>query len=343
MSISSQLADYRKAVLPDLVSYASIDAALDSGGDAASGNLPESVTKFQEFSASREDKSTQAHRAYLQGRLLEKEGKLAEAAAEYARAVTLDRTLPEPFLHLAECFRASKKAAEAEKVLREALGSENLQGFADLWISWVQVSFGDLSRSPKDLLADFPALRPAPQVPDSDWLRACVDYGSDLRWLLRCLVAGRPIRINCGGQRHESADGTIWERDRFFSRTSRPGMPYSGRIEGTKDEPIYRSQRWFPEGSEAAGYRVPLPTGDYSVTLHFAEVFERDPGRRQSRVFDVVVEGTVARQGYDPGKAGFATADSWTVKCHVADGFLDIQFVQDEGFPMISALEISKP
>jgi hypothetical protein len=329
-------------VLPDLVSYASIDAALQPEGDADSGSLPAEITAFREFVAAREEAGSRARRAYLEGRLLERQGQLVEAAKRFAEVVSLDRSLPEPYLRLGSCLRAAGGAGEAEKTLRAALTSVHLQRYAELWILWIQIAFKDLGRAPREVLDFFPVISSARSLPDSERLRVARDYGADLLGVLQCLVDGEPIRINCGGERYESPQGITWGRDRFFDRGSRPGMQYSGAIAGTEDDPLLQSHRWFPGGEETTGYGVPLPPGRYAVTLYFAEIQPRGFGPWGPRVFDVVVEGAVARQDYEPLAAGFATADAWTTNCQVDDGMLDIRFAPRQGSPMVSALSIRK-
>ena len=44
----------------------------------------------------------------------------------------------------------------------------------------------------------------------------------------------------------------------------------------------------------------------------------------------------------EPLKAGFSTAETITVKCHVADGMLDLQFMRRSENPKISAIQIKQ-
>ncbi|NLV40906.1 MAG: hypothetical protein GXY15_06720 [Candidatus Hydrogenedentes bacterium] len=54
-------------------------------------------------------------------------------------------------------------------------------------------------------------------------------------------------------------------------------------IEGTDNDPVYQTAR-----VDAAQYVLPVPAGEYTVTLHFCETVFNEPG---GRVFDVALQG----------------------------------------------------
>jgi hypothetical protein len=111
-------------------------------------------------------------------------------------------------------------------------------------------------------------------------------------------------------------------------------------VAGTEDDPLYQTERWFPSdlpGSQ--GYRIPVPQGQYRVSLHFAEIFLRERGARV-RVFDVRLEGKPVLESYEPLAAGFATAETKTFDVEVRDGFLDVEFKPRADSPKISAIAI---
>ena len=114
--------------------------------------------------------------------------------------------------------------------------------------------------------------------------------------------------------------------------------PFPDRINGTDDDPLYQVERCFP-GSESSlsGYRIPLPPGNYEVTLHFAECSFQEPGKR---IFYVLLEGQEKLIGFEPMQAGFRTATWKSVSIEVLDGFLDIQFVSRNGKPQVAAIEV---
>ncbi len=321
----SALERHRQAVLPDLVSYASMDAVLAIAESSASA--PEILQRFREQHEGRDDNSSRARVLYLEGRRLQMTGEHREAVTKFSEVIVRDDQLPEPFLRLAECLAASDEMARAEKTLRDALGRKNMQ-YADPWKLWAKLALVDLGRAAEEALASFPALdAESEEEPGSS-------YGADLRWVLERVASAEPVRINCGGGRYVDANGVIWERDRFF--TSRSG-PFPGRAiseSKSKDDRLYQSWRWFFSRNlkSAAGYSIPLPSGNYEVTLDFAEVFWRDKERDPKREFDVVIEEKTAR----------AAANHRSFTTTVDDGFLDIGVGRRRGDPKIAAIAIRR-
>ncbi len=139
----------------------------------------------------------------------------------------------------------------------------------------------------------------------------------------------------------------VWSADRFFKAGRVFGYgsggakaAFTSEIQGTDDDRLYQTVRWFPEASAHGGdYRVPLPPGRYRLTLYFAEIFFRDAAQRR---FDVLVENTRVLEDYVVGARGFATARKETFHVPVKDGFLDLRFLRGENNPKISAIEIRK-
>jgi hypothetical protein len=131
-------------------------------------------------------------------------------------------------------------------------------------------------------------------------------------------------RINAGGPRYVDASGTVWEGDSHFDRgtTSR----FNHDIDGTDMDPLYQTGR-VPTGRPSVlRYAFPVSTGDYTVRLHFAEVWV-DAMRPGRRVFDVVVEGVKVLSDYDiTGDVGFLAAAVKQFPATVSDGKLDIEF-----------------
>jgi tetratricopeptide (TPR) repeat protein len=282
------------------------------------------------------------HIAYLEGRLFDRAGKHREAAAKFLEVLTLENALPEPYFRLAESLRSEGDCAEARKVLQRAFQ----RGFGDdktLWNLWAAISFVDLKLGLEEMLASLPL--PAAKGQGAAALETFAepkgDYARDLLWLLKTLQGEFAIRINCGGGKYRSSTGVPWEEDRFYSG----GNLYEGArsvfalgIHGTDDDLLYRTERYFPSNEVTpAAYHFPLPTGSYRITLHFAEIYHKQPGKR---CFDVLLEGTRVLKEYEPGSKGFATADEKTFNTEVKDGLLDIEFVPRVENPKISAIEI---
>lgn len=64
-------------------------------------------------------------------------------------------------------------------------------------------------------------------------------------------------------------------------------------ISNTTTDPLYQSERY-----KAMIWNIPVPNpGDYEVSLHFAEIYLNNAG---GRIFDVLAEGTLVLDDYDP-------------------------------------------
>jgi eukaryotic-like serine/threonine-protein kinase len=335
---------YRAALAPDLPSFASIDAALDADpGDAP----PDPVPAIREALATSAGPIPGAARlAYFEGRFLARDGKRGEAAGRFAEVLTAEPRFPEPYVRRAESLRAAGDPAGAEKDLRAVLGRRGLR-YAELWNLWLAISFVDLKRSPPEALATLPGIASGFVAPARAPIRIPSRYGEDVRWLLERLARVETVRINCGGDDNVGTNGASWGRDRFFtvggSRFRFGAVRVATPIEGTEDDAIYQTERWFsPHRGGSAGYRIPLPPGEYRVTLHFAEIYwpARDRASGFRRSFDVRIEGKTVLEDYSPLEKGFAVADARPFTIAVSDGILDIEFVHRVENPKVSGIEI---
>ena len=160
---------------------------------------------------------------------------------------------------------------------------------------------------------------------------------ADLQWLIERLEAGEPIRINCGGADYPVLGDVAWGRDRFF-RGGTSVTTYREEISRTESDVLYHSQRRFLEQElSPAGYRVPLPPGEYAVVFHFAEV---DPSPCGLRRFDIVLGGGAVRLEYESTSSGFATAEARVVELRVEDGLLEVDFIEEFDSPTVAGIEI---
>jgi hypothetical protein len=110
------------------------------------------------------------------------------------------------------------------------------------------------------------------------------------------------------------------------------------KIEGTPDEPLYRTGR-----VGGRGYQVPVPNGRYRVTLRFCEPFVDRAG---VRAFDVALNGVTVIPNLDIfARAGRNRALDFSFDgIEVKYGHLDIDFnYLAVGFPIISAFAIEGP
>ncbi len=224
---------------------------------------------------------------------------------------------------LGQAQLANGLTTAAAETLEDAI-AQDASGSRELWDQWLKVSFADLGRSAAQLL--------------SKTSSACGEYAEDVRWLLERLASREPLRIDCGGD-DMSVQGVAWSHDRFFDggeRFLQVSSMMPAEIVGTTEGSIYQTTRLFADPRQAA-YRLPLPRGQYRVTLHFAEI--RSPATGESR-FEVTLEGRTFLDDYGPLHAGFATADKRSITVTVEDGILDIQFIPRVGQPQVSGIEV---
>ena len=149
-------------------------------------------------------------------------------------------------------------------------------------------------------------------------------------------------RINAGGGQVTNSIG-VFEADAYYSPTPGNTSSTTADIAGTTDDAIYQSDRYG--GTGVLNYAFPVTNGQYTVILHFAEIYFT---AFNNRVFDVSLEGVKVLDNYDIfRKVGANTATTETFPVNVADGTLNIYFsslVADGGAnnPKVSAIEIIK-
>jgi len=137
--------------------------------------------------------------------------------------------------------------------------------------------------------------------------------------------------VNAGGPQYVDANGILYEADTLFTggHTSTKQVA----IAGTQDAVLYQSERW---GNFS--YTIPLPNGDYVVTLKFVEIFFSG---RDKRVFDVKIEGTEVLSNLDlVAEIGPRSVYDVAVPVRVQDGVLDIMFHADVENAQVSAIVV---
>jgi YVTN family beta-propeller protein len=143
-------------------------------------------------------------------------------------------------------------------------------------------------------------------------------------------LAFSAIRINCGGPSITDPIGNAWAADdqRNRSITTAP-------IANTNNPAIYQKESWT---TGTLGYQFAVPNGSRTVNLHFAEIYLTQPGQR---VFNIVINGTTVRSGFDIlATAGANTANVQSFNVSVTNGQLIIQLVPVTGTPKLSGIEI---
>jgi len=148
-----------------------------------------------------------------------------------------------------------------------------------------------------------------------------------------------PIYINCGATApYDDADGRNWIPDPPFISTGNSYVTKSA-IEGTENDPIYQSERYFT-ANQPIEFAIPVAAaGDYSVTLHFAEIYFTDAG---SRSFDVYLQGKMIAEDLDvvDAAAGPFMAYKLSNITTVSDGYVNITLVKKVEHPKINGIEI---
>ncbi len=149
------------------------------------------------------------------------------------------------------------------------------------------------------------------------------------------------LRINTGSS-ETNYNGETFITDTYFNTGNTLDRPQTGLPEP------YQSFRYSP--SQQMSYDIPVPDGEYTVNLYFAELWFGATGGGAggvgSRVFDVNIEGQLAEDNLDVfAQVG---ADAMLVKTHtviVTGGVLNIEFdsrdiVGGERHPVINAIEV---
>jgi hypothetical protein len=312
-----------------------VDAALERRPPHEDRGLLEAFLKATPHS----DTGSRTNAAYLDGRLRQRAGQFDEAIGIFAALAASDDVSARVHLRLAQSLAAAGQREAAESHLRKLLGKGAVND-RGLWETWMLLAI-ECHGGPQGALEKFPA----PGTESAEQGKSTARGGtrsscaSDIRWLLEQLTGGGPIRIDCGSpEEYVDAAGELWGRDRFF-RGGALRRKAPCKIFETPDQLLYKSHRKFTADGHDAGYRVPLPSGSYRLTLHFWD--EKALGCRDDPV-DVLVEGAPGFElagchfrGYAAAFAGRGTRD-----VRVQDGSLDIEFRSRGGVPMLAAIEI---
>lgn len=147
--------------------------------------------------------------------------------------------------------------------------------------------------------------------------------------------AGEPVLVmalNAGGGAAR-LDGIQYQADAHFTG----GQTYSRSsvaIAGASEPTVYLTERY----GEAV-YSIPVPNGNYTVVLNFAETYHSAAGMR---VFNVLIEGQKRLNNIDIFKtvgANAALAER-IADINVADGKLDIRFEAVTENPKVSGIVV---
>ncbi len=197
---------------------------------------------------------------------------------------------------------------------------------------------GDSLNQSIDLLSTCPVAGSACDDGDSTTLNDMEDGN--------CNCAGSPIvnpnpnfslNINCGGAAYQSAAGKNFIADQYFQGGF--SLSSSATIANTSDASLYQKYRIGKNMS----YAIPLPTsGEYEVTLHFAEL-QNYLMKPNARIFSISVEGQAQISNLDVfSSAGAgAAAHTETFTALITDGELNINTAASSENSILSAIEIT--
>jgi hypothetical protein len=131
------------------------------------------------------------------------------------------------------------------------------------------------------------------------------------------------VRLHSGGSNYLDSAGHTWAADTAFTGGS--SYHTDNSIANTDDRAIYQNWRYGD-----FSYTVPVPDGNYTLKLHFAEIQQAGPGQR---MFDVLEDGKPLLNGFDiSAQAGGAyTAVDQAFPVTVANGQIMIQFQTHPG------------
>jgi hypothetical protein len=156
------------------------------------------------------------------------------------------------------------------------------------------------------------------------------------------------IRVNVNGEQHEGIDhaGT-WIADPGIGGVCGPSAytNHSQMIAGTEDDVLFHGEVY----GNPVVCQIPVPIGDYTVSLHFAEIY-LGPGCPSGadgtglRVFHVELEGSLTSSNVDLfAEAGCGVPVTRTSDVTVTDGTLDVRLLSvppSSYSPKISAIEV---
>ena len=146
---------------------------------------------------------------------------------------------------------------------------------------------------------------------------------------------GESIILTNAGKNHPYTDSLQQEWSANDGLTGGRNFANSNPIAQTDDDLLYQSEYF----GQSISYEQGVTNGSYDVTLHFAEVFFNQSGKR---VFDVYAEDKQIFDNFDiydqAGGKNIALAKTFTIG--VSDGTLDLDFLAEVDNAKISAIEV---
>jgi hypothetical protein len=151
----------------------------------------------------------------------------------------------------------------------------------------------------------------------------------------------RPIRMVAQDHGYTDKQGRYWEPDRYAmggQLVSRNNL-----VTGDSDPDLYHGERYGK-----LNYVIPVATGRYRVTLHFAETWfgpgKTGGGGVGSRVFDILCNGVAVRRDFDIFKTAGGSDRAVTVDIPDVppdhQGKIVISLLPSENYASINAIEV---
>lgn len=179
------------------------------------------------------------------------------------------------------------------------------------------------------------------------------DYQDEIYVLQNLRPAPVLLKAGANDTPYLGSDGRVWMPDRLgngdvyvtpANAANEPPQPYTGPIGNTGDPGLYRTYRGYigalPQDQRRLTFTVPINNGTYSVKLHFAELYNSQPGQR---VFDVLVNTQLRIANLDIVAASGGAHQALVRQLdgvQVVNGQLVVALSASVDYPAISAIEI---
>lgn len=155
-------------------------------------------------------------------------------------------------------------------------------------------------------------------------------------------------RVNSGSANAVTINGKTWSADNQYSFDNLEPFtnPAVTQIAGTDEDALYLKEQSSNGDKKPFRYEFPVANGDYSVRLHFSELYWGQPGSglsggTGSRVMSVSLENELRLVNFDVAReVGGATALVKNIPVTVTDGKLNIDFSAVVNRPMVVAVEV---
>lgn len=140
-----------------------------------------------------------------------------------------------------------------------------------------------------------------------------------------------------------TADGQRYGSDNFFSGgDATPVVPfliYNRQPKAVANTDVPELYQAYREGN--FNYQLPLPNGQWQVTLL---IMEPDESKASSRRFNVIANGDLVLNSFNPASeaGGLFTAVTPTFNVHVKNGLLNLDFIGKDGGAIVSAITVSR-